>query len=66
MSRIELMGTLALADRYHFAAAYLRPALEVGLVQMTISDRPRSREQRYRLTEFGEQFRESGHQPDAG
>ena len=64
MSRAELMDVLGLVDRYHFAAAYLRPALEASLVEMTIPDHPRSRQQRYRLSELGEQVRESIEQPD--
>ena len=59
MSRSDLMHTPGLADRYHFAAAYLRPALKASLVEMTIPDRPRSREQCYRLTALGDQVRES-------
>lgn len=66
MSRAELMETLGLADRNHFAATYLRPALEAGLVEMTIPNRLRSRAQRYRLTELGEQVRDSIEQPGTG
>ena len=64
MSRAELMNALGLADRRHFARTYLQPGVEAGLVEMTLPDRPRSREQRYRLTILGEQVRDS--QPEAG
>ena len=64
MSRAELMNALGLADRRHFARTYLQPGVEEGLVEMTLPDRPRSREQRYRLTILGEQVRDS--QPEAG
>ena len=64
MSRAEFMNALTLADRRHFARTYLQPGVEAGLVEMTLPDRPRSREQRYRLTILGEQVRDS--QPEAG
>jgi len=41
MSRTELMNALALKDRMHFANDYLRPALEEGLIQYTIPDKPK-------------------------
>jgi len=53
MSRAEIMNTLALKDRMHFANDYLRPALEEDLIQYTIPDKPNSRLQQYRLTEKG-------------
>ena len=56
MSRVELMDALGLADRRHFARIYLQPALDAGLVEMTLPDRPRSRTQKYRLTAHGEQI----------
>ena len=51
--REELQRHLGLADRKHFRAEYLQPALEVGLIEMTIPDKPRSSKQRYRLTDKG-------------
>ena len=59
MSRAELMDALGLADRRHFARAYLQPGVEAGLVEMTLPDSPRSRTQRYRLTILGRQVRTS-------
>lgn len=53
MSRSELMELMDLMDRNHFTTAYLRPALEAGLIEMTLPDRPNSRLQRYRLTQLG-------------
>lgn len=47
------METLSLRDRMHFQSAYLLPALDLGLVEMTLPDKPRSPLQRYRLTPAG-------------
>ena len=52
-SRQGLQRALQLRDEEHFRKAYLLVALEQGLVEMTIPDRPRSRLQRYRLTAAG-------------
>ena len=54
MGRAELQATLRLAHRPHFITSYLRPALEAGLVEMTLPDKPTSRNQRYRRTAAGE------------
>jgi hypothetical protein len=52
-ARQELMATLQLRDRKHFADAYLLPALAQGLIEMTVPDEPNSRLQQYRLTPAG-------------
>ena len=44
---------LALKHRPTFRANYLRPALNLGLVEMTLPDKPASRLQKYRLSEAG-------------
>jgi len=44
---------VGLADREYFRTKYLRPAIDPGLIEMTIPDRPKSNKQRYRLTEAG-------------
>lgn len=54
MTRKELMDVLRLKDRKHFGDAYLQPALEAGLLEMSIPDKPQSSKQRYRLTELGQ------------
>ena len=59
MSRAELMEAVGLSDRKHFARTCLQPGLGAGLVEMTLSDSPRSRTQRYRLTALGRQVRDS-------
>ncbi len=47
-SLAELMGMMGLTDRKNFRELYLKPALDSGLVEMTIPDKPTSRNQRYR------------------
>ena len=54
MSRGQLQQRLGLKDRNHFAAAYLRPAVEAGLIEVSLPDKPRSENQRYRRTDTGE------------
>ncbi len=53
LSKADIMERLRLTDRKNFVAAYLQPALALGLVEMTIPDKPQSRLQKYRLTEQG-------------
>ncbi len=54
-SRDELMEKLSLKDREHFRKTYLVPSLDMGLIRMTIPDKPQSSKQRYVLTEKGRQ-----------
>ncbi len=54
MGRAELQAALRLTHRQHFIAVYLRPALEAGLVEMTLPDKPTSMNQRYRRTAPGD------------
>ena len=58
MSRAQLQAALKLRDRKHFATVYLQPALKAGLVEMTLPDKPNSRNQRYRRTAQGEALAE--------
>lgn len=53
MKRKELQSALGLKHEDHFREAYLVPALKSGLIEMTIPDKPRSGNQRYRLTKMG-------------
>ena len=53
MSRRELQDVLGLRNVEHFRKVYLQPAIREGLVEMTITDKPRSSKQRYRLTRRG-------------
>lgn len=57
MLRSELQQALGLKDRKSFSARYLKPALDAGLVEMTIPDKPSSRLQRYRLTTQGKELK---------
>lgn len=52
-SRKELQGLLGLKNAEHFRKAYLLPAINDGLVEMTLPGKPKSRLQKYRLTETG-------------
>ena len=53
MSRAGIQSVLNLKDRKSFRALYLAPAVEAGLIAMTLPDKPNSRHQRYRLTAKG-------------
>ena len=55
-TRQHLQEALGLKHEDHFRKAYLSPALQAGLIEMTIPDKPRSRNQRYRLTPAGREF----------
>ena len=48
LSAKEIMGLLGLSDRKSFRKAYLQPAIDAGVVELTIPDKPRSPRQRYR------------------
>jgi Fic family protein len=56
MPRQQLKEALGLKDDEHFRKAYLLPALEAGLIEMTIPDKPRSSKQKYRLTDKGRRW----------
>ena len=57
MTRLELQDSLKLSDRMNFLKKYLKPAIESGLIELTIPDKPKSRNQRYRLTELGKEMK---------
>ena len=50
LSASELMRKLGLSHRPSFRKQYLHPALDTGLIAMTIPDKPNSRLQKYRIT----------------
>jgi len=53
MKRTAIQVALGLKHEDHFREAYLVPALEANLIEMTIQDKPRSSKQKYRLTAKG-------------
>jgi hypothetical protein len=52
------MQLLSLSGRDNFEKLYLKPAIELELLELTIPDKPNSRLQKYRLTELGKQILE--------
>jgi cell filamentation protein, protein adenylyltransferase len=56
ISREALQNALELQDRKSFRERYLKPALTDGWIEMTIPDKPKSRLQKYRLTDKGRQW----------
>ncbi|MBC8184268.1 hypothetical protein H8E88_24500 [candidate division KSB1 bacterium] len=55
----QLMKVLKLKNRDNFRKIYMKPAIENGLIEMTIPDQPKNRNQKYRLTKKGEMFRKT-------
>lgn len=58
MTRQEIQEKMHLKHDEYFRKAYLKPALEEGLIEMTIPNKPNSRLQKYRLTEKGKNIRQ--------
>jgi ATP-dependent DNA helicase RecG len=52
-TRQDLQDKLNLANRENFRKNYLQSALNEGLIELTIPDKPKSSKQKYRLTEKG-------------
>lgn len=52
-SRQELQEKLGLSDREYFRKAFLQPAIEEGLIELTIPGKPKSSKQCYKLTQKG-------------
>lgn len=53
LSSSDLMSRLGLSHRKTFRDNYLRPALEIGAIEMTLPDIPNSRYQKYRVVKKG-------------
>ncbi|MDO4773495.1 MAG: AAA family ATPase, partial [Bacillota bacterium] len=47
-SKREMMNYLGLTDSKNFRERYLVPLLEAGKIEMTIPDKPNSRNQKYK------------------
>ena len=58
MTRTEIQSALELKGRANFEERYLKPALSQGLVEMTIPAKPKSRLQKYRITQMGQKILE--------
>ena len=54
-TREELQSASGIKDREHYRRAYIEPMLAAGWLERTIPEEPRSRLQKYRLTEAGEE-----------
>lgn len=52
-SVMEMMELLGLKNRSYFTKEYLKPALEMSMLEPIFPDRPKSPKQKYRLTEEG-------------
>jgi len=53
----EMMALVQMKHRPTFSENYIKPALENQLLEMTIPDKPRSKNQKYRLTKLGRQLK---------
>lgn len=53
MTGTQIQQSVGLKSRANFRKLYLEPAINAGLLEMTIPDKPRSRLQKYRLTAKG-------------
>ncbi|WP_152514459.1 Fic family protein [Chrysiogenes arsenatis] len=50
MSKAAMMEALGFTGRDNFEKLYLKPALEKKLLEMTLPEKPKSRNQKYCLT----------------
>jgi ATP-dependent DNA helicase RecG len=56
LSRAVLQAASGLRNREHFVNQHLNPLVIAGLLELTVSDKPRSSKQRYRLTDAGRAY----------
>ena len=56
LSRKELQDNLGLKNRDYFRKNYLNPALDAGLIERTLPQAPKSKFQKYRLTQAGRNY----------
>ena len=57
MTLSELIIKCEIKHRPTFLYNCIQPALEMGLIKMTIPDKPKSRSQKYKLTVLGEKYK---------
>ncbi len=55
MSSGSIQKRLGLKNRANFLKKYIKPALEAGLIEMTIPEQPNHEDQKYRLTDKGKE-----------
>lgn len=53
----ELMNFLKLSHKPNFRKNYLQPAVESGIIELTIPEKPSSSKQKYRLTQKGKSIK---------
>ena len=53
MERTKIQEVLDIKNRDYLRTGYLNPAIANGYVEMTIPDKPKSQNQKYRLTPKG-------------
>lgn len=58
MTRAEIMDHLGLKDEKHFREHYQQTGIALGVIEMTLPDKPRSSKQKYRLTAKGREILE--------
>lgn len=56
MTRTELQELIGLKDEKHFRHNYQQKSLKLGIMEMTIRDKPTSKNRKYRLTEKGKEI----------
>jgi ATP-dependent DNA helicase RecG len=59
MTRGEIQEKLGLRDEKHFRENYQQVGVKLSLIEMTIPNKPRSRLQKYRLTDAGKHLLKS-------
>lgn len=62
---LELMAFIGRSNRSKFREQVLAPLLALGMVEMTIPDKPNSSKQRYRLTAVGRALKAEGRRQKA-
>lgn len=58
MTRDELQQKLEIGNRDYFRISCINISLKLGMIEMSIPDKPKSPSQKYRLTEKGEKLQE--------
>ena len=53
----DMRKKMGLKHRTFFLLNYIQPALKLGLIEMTIPDKPNSRLQKYQLTKKGKELK---------